>query len=575
MTMPRIVPSLTVAAIRGITVACFALLSLPAVAADSNRRCGEYCLRIALPALGFPNTAVVTAIDRLGAAPSAGHAMADLAAAAEAAGGAVLAVETTLENLAARRAAGERFACVAHFDGDHWALLSGFGEDGRVEVVDPPRSYRLAPETLAARWDRKALLVSRSVLIPEADLPQPFPWPSVWLASGGAVCLLAVGVWWQRRHQQIIAATLFLGVAVPIVGCHRGDGGVEMAALAADRPPRAVFEFEQLDGGIIPLAGLSDGTHTFTFPLANRGGSPLHVSGVIAGCGRTDVQLTARVLAPGETAEVRAVIAPRHPERRDVNMVVQTDDPDRPETTLNLRWEAVAPLSPDPPELDFGPVLAGEIMTRTIRLRRHPVAGGAAGEPEKLTAFAPSVGGTLAAAFQEAEPKSGDRRVAVTLTAPRTSGVGGGAVEVTLAGGPAGSAESLRVPVRFEVREILSVRPSRAFLGSGPAGAAAAARLIVTGRGGLRLTTEPTLADDDGQSQTQITVRTRRLATDRLLVELSGTLPTRPGRHESTLRITASVEELGGTEPRTLAVPVSAFVTGPAVIESETVAGGG
>ena len=220
---------------------------------DKDRRCGEYCLRVALPGLGFSDEAAAAAVDRLGAAPAGGHALADLAAAVEAAGGHALAVETTAENLRVRRTAGDRFACVAHVDGDHYFLIAGFTPRGLVQVIDPPISYDLPPETLAARWDGKALLLSRDPLTAEGDLPGPFPW-RIALLIAAVLCGLA-GAWaWRTRRSRgaspagprtaglAAGAVLLLGAA----GCDE-PAREESAAVAG--PPRAVFEAVRRDAG--------------------------------------------------------------------------------------------------------------------------------------------------------------------------------------------------------------------------------------------------------------------------------------------------------------------------------------
>ena len=171
----------------------------PTNAADAPRS-GEYCLRVALPALGFTEDQTAAAVEALGAAPATGHAPADLAAAVAAAGGVTLAVNTTLENLASRSAAGDRFACVARLDGDRYALLSGFQPGAEVRVIDPPDTYTQPPETLASRWDGAALLVARERLTPEDDLAGPFPWTAVLLAAAGVGLLVVGGVWIARRR---------------------------------------------------------------------------------------------------------------------------------------------------------------------------------------------------------------------------------------------------------------------------------------------------------------------------------------------------------------------------------------
>ena len=546
-------------AITAALLAC--AISTAADPPGADRRCGEYCLRVALPALGFSDDGTAAAVERLGVAPPGGHALADLAAAVEAAGGHALAVETTADNLRARQAAGDKFACVAHFDGDHWALLGGFEENGQAQVIDPPTSYDLPPETLARRWDGKALLLSRNALTPEADLPGPFPWLAAGLAAAGGALLLAVGgLWWSRREPAgkrvytgpVSAAAVLLAAALP--GC---GGRADDAEPAPAAPPRAVFETVNQDAGTIPVRADGAGGHTFAFPLTNRGGAPLRVLGVSTSCGCTDAGATAEVLAPGETAEGRAVVSSTRPERKDARVVVRTNDPAAPDTVLSVRWNAVAPRSADPPELDLGFVRPGQTVERTVRLRRHAVAGGEAGTPGELTA---DPADRLAAEYLANDDASDGPTVRVRFTAPDTFGVGSGSVSVELAGG---WTDRLRVPVRYTVRDLVAATPEALFLGAGPAGGHVRGRVVVSGHGPLDWTAPPVL-DAAGDAWDGVRVTAQRFGPDRFLVDLDGPLPAAAGRHEAALRLAAVVSVDGAREVRVMTVPVSAFVLGAA-----------
>ena len=551
------------AVLAAVALAAAVPAAVAAEVAGDGRRCGEYCLRVALPALGFAPGEVAAAVQSLGVAPPVGHAAADLTAAAAAAGGRAAAVSTTLAALRARQDLGEPLACVLHLDGDHYALLNGFADDGSALIVDPPRSYSLPPESLAKRWDGTAVLVSRDALTPEADLPRPFPWATAALAAAGGLGLLAAGGVWLARRQPTsprrpagragaagLGGAAGLALLTAAAGCGGGDIDRGGPVVAAGGPPRAVFGARRLTAEI-PVGFGAAGRHEFVFPLTNRGGSPLTVFGVDASCGCTAAGVSAAVVAPGETAEVRAVVTPSHPERRNAAVTVRTDDPGEPAVRLAVAWEAVAPLSPDPPELDFGDLRPGETATRTVRLvRRAGAAAGGPGEPGAVTIAAGAAGG---GAVLDVE-RTGDA-VEVRVTAPPAPAVGSGLLTVEVAGG----GDPLRVPVRYRVRDALAATPERLFLGSGPPGATVAGRVVLAAAGPLELTGDPRPTASPGGPA--VTVAVRRLTDDRALVDLAAVLPPGAGRHELTLTVAARV---GGVD-RTLAVPITAFVAGPAV----------
>ena len=525
-------------------------------------RCGEYCLRVALPGLGFDDAATAAAVETLGVPPAGGHAPADLADAVRAAGGRWLAVQTTADALRRRRALGERFACVAHVDGSHYVLLSEIGENGEARVIDPPASYPLPPETLARRWDGAALLVSRDPLTPEADLPGPFPWAWALLAAAGLFG--AAGVWLWRREPGGRAVKRFTGpvsaagavLSAAAAGCGGpGDGPAAGVVGAAAGPPRAVWETYRRDAGVIPV---SPAGHVLEFPVTNRGGSPLRFLGVTTSCGCTDAVAPAHPLGPGETAAVRLSFAPKLPETRTATAVVATDDPDAPHATLTVSWRSVAPWTPEPAELDFGDLRPGETAERTVRLVRHTVAGG----------DGPLAGGTAAglsvppgplAAEWETPPDADEPPAArVRLTAPAKFGPGGGVLTVGLTDA---WVPHLAVPVRWTVRDVAAVEPAQAFLGSGPPGAAGHARVLLVATAPLEVDGEPAVT---GEGFAGVAATVTRLSPTHMALDLRGPLPDAAGIHEGAVTVAVTVEAADGPQRRTLTVPVSALVAAPA-----------
>ena len=332
-----------------ITAVHLACMSPPARAdaPGDGRRCGEFCLRVALPALDFPAGAAAVAKEHLGVAPAGGHALADLRAAVEAAGGHALAVETAADRLRARRERlGETFACVAHLDGDHWALLSEIRPDGTAKVIDPPGVYELPGPTLAARWDGRALLVSRGPLTPEEDVPGPFPWRA---AALGAAALLGVAglLLWRRRDGDAAGTSRVrpAGVASGVAGClavaAAGCGGAgDRAGGSGDDgpppagPPRAAFEVVRRDAGTIAIR--PEG-HELVFPVTNRGGGPLRFTQITTSCQCTGAEVDDDVLPPGGATVVRLRISPKSPQRKEAVAVVRTNDPEPPRRKVDRR----------------------------------------------------------------------------------------------------------------------------------------------------------------------------------------------------------------------------------------------
>ena len=504
----------------------------------TNRRCGEYCLRVGLAALDFEPGAVAAAVDRLGPAPAAGHALADLSAAVDAAGGYALAVDTSPDALC-RRQAVDQFACVGWFDGNHFALISEVAPDGAAVIVDPPSAYSLPPETLAARWDGVALLVSADPLTPEGDLPTPFPWLTVILGAAGGPLLAAAAVTVRTSRLRRVTALAALAIASG-AGCWPDD--TTRLGAAAGRPPRAVFDRVEATAVDIPAGA----PHVFQFQLTNRGGSDLHLSGVDSSCGCTAASASAEVLPPGASATVSAEIRPRHAEKRRAKLLVRTDDPDVRSSVLRIAWEAVAPLSPDSPELDFGELRPWETAERTVRLVRHLSAGESAGRPVAADTSGPA---TMEARLD------GDR-IFVTVTAPAEPGAGVGRVTVRLVGG---RADALTVPVAWRVRGVLDADPPRLFLGGGAPGTDCGGRVIVTMRAGVEFT-DAELRPGSGRTagwEQSLAIDARRIADRRFLLEMAGPLPADAGRRTCVLLVRGRD---GSGTPHELLIPVSSTV---------------
>ena len=534
------------------------LLAVPAAAQEpgAGRRCGEYCVRVALTGLGFDAAAVEAAAERLGVAPSGGHAAADLLAAVEAAGGHAAAVRTDLQTLQARRAAGDRFACVAHVDGNHYLLISSIGDRGGVEVIDPPRFYTIPPETLDERWDGTAVLISAVPLTPSAELQGSW-WR--WASALAVTAAFAVGVVLLLTRRR--AAAALVALALPAAGCGAADEAPPDAAPAG----RSRIEFTRYehDAGFVSL---EQGLFTATFPLRNTGNGELRVGDLKPGCGCAVAVIDRSAVPPGETAIIRAEVRLTGPEERRTTVTVPSNDPHAPNTLLRLAWKAVAPLSPEPPAIDFGAVRPGEAVERTVRLIRYAdgddLGAAGSGEMNELTEVAGAVATPHKVFDSRFEPGVGGPAVNVRLTAPDVSGRGSGTVTIRLRNG---WTDAIYVPVRYEVRDVLSASPPKVFLAVGEPGEAVEARVTIVGEGPLTLAEPPRVEAAGGWAPTA-SVEAGGSGRARV-IRLSGTLPDTPGRVEATLVVTADVvaaDDSAATERRTLRVPISAYVPDPA-----------
>jgi ABC-type bacteriocin/lantibiotic exporter with double-glycine peptidase domain len=144
--------------------------------------CGGRCLFVALRALEIPVESYDALEQALGSPHPAGYSMQDLASAAEHFGARTLGVQTTLANLQRRPG---RFACITHVQDQHFVLFVNV-EDETVSVLDGAELKELAAATCNAIWKGHALLISRSELVPEAELSDSW---SMWLYALGALVL--------------------------------------------------------------------------------------------------------------------------------------------------------------------------------------------------------------------------------------------------------------------------------------------------------------------------------------------------------------------------------------------------
>lgn len=187
------------------------------------------------------------------------------------------------------------------------------------------------------------------------------------------------------RIWQIVAGTLALGLFVGVgLGLYqsrtvdedilgglrpRGQKSHQGPASAKEKQPRVEVDDPIHDFGVMDV--LADGTHDFVF--TNVGDAVLTLSDGGSTCACTVGELKQSHLAPGESTVVTVHFqahAPTDFGPYEETATIVTNDPDRPRMVLTVRGEFRAALQPEPREVVFSRVRAGEPATATVRIDR-------------------------------------------------------------------------------------------------------------------------------------------------------------------------------------------------------------
>lgn len=177
---------------------CFLLATSRSATAqeEPDPLCGANTLYISLKALDADVGSLGEVRETLGEPGPQGYSLGQLAETAESYGMQTLGVETSAANLFRRPG---RFACIAHVGDNHFVNIADVKDD-KVSIIDPPRSYTLPAQTLSARWDGTALLISRAPLLAEEELPGPFAWKQI--ALGTVVLFVMYTAWTLLRGKR-------------------------------------------------------------------------------------------------------------------------------------------------------------------------------------------------------------------------------------------------------------------------------------------------------------------------------------------------------------------------------------
>jgi hypothetical protein len=151
--------------------------------------------------------------------------------------------------------------------------------------------------------------------------------------------------------------------------------------------------------------------HVFHF--RNSGDAPLNILKVRSSCGCTAALVSSTAIGPGEAGEVRATFDSTRFRGEVVKTVyLYSNDPVRQVAQFTIRGEVKAELVPDPPQLDFGVLNAGEEKELRLKLSNQ-------GEEEIAFPGVETTTPELKAALSESELGPGKSTELVVRAIPR------------------------------------------------------------------------------------------------------------------------------------------------------------
>lgn len=365
-----------------------------------DARCGAQCLFIALDALDRSPGEYSVFESRLGPPEANGYSLARLREHAQAAGIKTLAVETSLENLAARR---EPFACITLIRGNHFILLYDVTPT-RVAIAEADRTYELSRSSFESIWNRSALLLSRSPLEPEESvsrrrwLAQVLP-----IAGFSLFILLVVGLLaWLIRKRFRAADPAMFGIAagfVLLAGCSTKSAPDPRQATSS---PSSVSSIQIVppvhDLGTVFRAQVGQKIPLVT-RIQNSTRKPVRILNVVSGCDCTEVEFDRSILPPGASAKLRASLSLGDSnDPRVARIRVLMDAPQSPESTIEIHWQVQNPLTIQPDRMENHALALGEsqaaeagVVLKGMGLCAHCVVEAHAGDGPARVSLAPPI----------------------------------------------------------------------------------------------------------------------------------------------------------------------------------------
>ena len=343
-----------------------------------------------------------------------------------------------------------------------------------------------------------------------------------------------------------MCSLLRLSLIVCVVAACSGCG----KSSTPSGPPRIHFPNVSQNLAEIPLA--ADGRDV-EFRFVNRGLSALHITRLVSSCGCAGADVKPPIVAPGAAGKIIVRIAPVQSEARDASVAVHCDDPSNPIVHVSLSWRAVAPLDTEPTLLDFGNVLPGKPITRTVKLRRSSAT--IREMPCSVTRVDCDPAKILSAVLDD--PPADEQTVSmqilrVTLTPEIESGDRRGTIHFNV---EKCWRPNLSVAVQWRVQDVVEAAPTSLFLGTGQPGETCSRKVILSAGSGKMLDIERI---EFRESDADLQVKLIRLSENRMIAEVQWKFPDAAGHYRNELIVHCTKPE-----NRVVVVPVSAIVLAP------------
>jgi hypothetical protein len=255
-------------------------------------------------------------------------------------------------------------------------------------------------------------------------------------------------------------------------GCNARSGaeattGKRPRALAASGPPTAGVWFRAIVDKVPAFLSPPDELFVHVFEVENDTARTVRIKKCTPSCGCVDANITKQELRPGDKAELRLTVRlhNKHGPQRFSAQLISEDGAPRiygVETTVYQDGEV------DPRMVQLGLIPPLQAASKDVAINTY----GAGQEPGRITSVRSTLPTLDASICDSHEPESVEdhitRRtttVRLTLRASDRLGFGAAEIRVTLTAAT-GVAQSIRIPVQWQVQSPYLVSPARAFFGT-------------------------------------------------------------------------------------------------------------
>ncbi len=278
------------------------------------------------------------------------------------------------------------------------------------------------------------------------------------------------------------------------------------------------------------LGTLTAGKRVETWEILNNGTEILHIGKLEKSCGCVQVRLDHPTLPPGETTKLSIDIAVLAGDSKSATVTLHSNDHGNPEQRVVLTWTANGAIEAAPKELDFGVVRPGVATTQMTTVTM--VLG-------DLKEFDPDAK-LMWSAREQLRVDRGERTFdgktlreiwSITLTPIKGSNSYRTIIDLP---STAQRQPLIRVPVYWEVREIIESDPPSLFLGAGVPEGQFSGKVRIHSDPGTQLEVSSATW---GAGELLGEVAQRKIDERTVEIELSGDFPEATGPHFNTLLV--------------------------------------